>query len=39
MYAGVVLVAVVGYLLNRTFVALEASTMKWSHGMRARVAL
>ncbi len=36
MYAGVVLVAMLGYLINRAFVALEAKAMKWSHGMRAR---
>lgn len=39
MYAGVVLVAALGYLLNRTFIALEARAMKWRHGMRAREAV
>jgi ABC-type nitrate/sulfonate/bicarbonate transport system permease component len=36
MYAGIILVAVLGYLLNRLFVALEEKTMKWRRGMVAR---
>jgi ABC-type nitrate/sulfonate/bicarbonate transport system permease component len=38
MYAGVVLVATLGYVLNRLFLALESRTMKWRHGMMARQA-
>ena len=36
MYAGIILVAVLGYLLNRLFLALEGTAMKWRHGMVAR---
>jgi ABC-type nitrate/sulfonate/bicarbonate transport system permease component len=36
MYAGILLVAVLGYALNRLFLALEAKAMKWRHGMMAR---
>jgi NitT/TauT family transport system permease protein len=36
MYAGIILVAVVGYALNRGFLTLEAKAMKWQHGMIAR---
>jgi ABC-type nitrate/sulfonate/bicarbonate transport system permease component len=36
MYAGIILVAVLGYLLNRLFVALEEKVMKWRRGMVAR---
>lgn len=36
MYAGIVLVAALGYALNRLFLVLEARTMKWRHGMMAR---
>lgn len=39
MYAGIVLVALVGYLLNRLFVALEAKAMQWRRGMVAREAV
>jgi ABC-type nitrate/sulfonate/bicarbonate transport system permease component len=39
MYAGIILVAVLGYLLNRLFVTLEAKAMKWRHGMVAREAV
>jgi ABC-type nitrate/sulfonate/bicarbonate transport system permease component len=39
MYAGIILVAVLGYLLNRLFVALEEKTMKWRRGMVAREAV
>lgn len=38
MYAGIFLVAGLGYALNRVFMALEAKTMKWRHAMRAREA-
>ena len=38
MYAGILLVAVLGYALNRLFLALEAKAMKWRHGMMARQA-
>ena len=33
MYAGIMLVAVLGYLLNRLFVALERKVMVWHRGM------
>jgi ABC-type nitrate/sulfonate/bicarbonate transport system permease component len=36
MYAGIILVAVLGYALNRGFLALETKAMKWQHGMIAR---
>jgi ABC-type nitrate/sulfonate/bicarbonate transport system permease component len=36
MYAGIILVAVLGYALNRGFLALEAKATKWQHGMIAR---
>jgi ABC-type nitrate/sulfonate/bicarbonate transport system permease component len=36
MYAGIILVAVLGYALNRLFLALEEKAMKWRHGMMAR---
>jgi ABC-type nitrate/sulfonate/bicarbonate transport system permease component len=39
MYAGIVLVAVLGYALNRLFVALERKAMKWRRGMVAREAV
>lgn len=39
MYAGIFLVAALGYALNRLFMALEAKTMKWRHGMTAREAI
>lgn len=35
MYAGIVLVAVLGYCLNRLFVALERRVLIWHRGMRA----
>jgi ABC-type nitrate/sulfonate/bicarbonate transport system permease component len=38
MYAGIVLVATLGYLLNRLFVALEEKAMQWRRGMVAREA-
>jgi ABC-type nitrate/sulfonate/bicarbonate transport system permease component len=36
MYAGVILVAILGYALNRLFVALEGKAMRWRRGMLAR---
>ena len=36
MYAGIVLVALMGYLLNRLFLLVEARALRWRHGMRAR---
>ena len=36
MYAGIFLVAVLGYTLNRVFLLVEAKAMKWRHGMMAR---
>jgi len=36
MYAGIVLVALMGYLLNRLFLLLEARALRWRHGMMAR---
>jgi ABC-type nitrate/sulfonate/bicarbonate transport system permease component len=36
MYAGVIVVAALGYALNRLFLLLEAKMMKWRHGMMAR---
>jgi ABC-type nitrate/sulfonate/bicarbonate transport system permease component len=38
MYAGIVIVAVLGYALNRLFLATEARVMKWRYGMMARQA-
>jgi ABC-type nitrate/sulfonate/bicarbonate transport system permease component len=38
MYAGIILVAALGYLLNRLFLALEAKAMSWRRGMTAREA-
>jgi len=36
MYAGIFVVATLGYVLNRFFLLLEAKMMKWRHGMMAR---
>jgi ABC-type nitrate/sulfonate/bicarbonate transport system permease component len=36
MYAGVVIVALLGYALNRLFVALEARALVWQRGLRMR---
>lgn len=36
MYAGIVLVAALGFMLNRLFLSLESRMMKWHHGMIAR---
>jgi ABC-type nitrate/sulfonate/bicarbonate transport system permease component len=38
MYAGVIIVAALGYALNRLFLAAEARLMRWRHGMMAREA-
>ena len=37
MYAGILIVAALGYGLNRLFLAAEARVMRWRHGMLARV--
>jgi ABC-type nitrate/sulfonate/bicarbonate transport system permease component len=39
MYAGIILVAVLGYALNRLFIALEKQAMRWQRGMSAREAI
>lgn len=39
MYAGIILVAALGYLLNRLFLALEEKAMRWRRGMVAREAI
>jgi ABC-type nitrate/sulfonate/bicarbonate transport system permease component len=39
MYAGIIIVALVGYLLNRLFLALESKAMAWRRGMQARETL
>ncbi|HKY06605.1 MAG TPA: ABC transporter permease [Candidatus Binatia bacterium] len=39
MYAGIIIVAALGYALNRSFVAVEARALKWRHGMMARQAI
>lgn len=39
MYAGVILVAVLGYLLNRLFLLCEAWAMNWRRGMLARESI
>jgi ABC-type nitrate/sulfonate/bicarbonate transport system permease component len=36
MYAGIVLVALLGYSLNRLFLLVEARALRWRHGMMAR---
>jgi ABC-type nitrate/sulfonate/bicarbonate transport system permease component len=38
MYAGIMLVAALGYALNRLFLLIEARAMGWRHGMMARQA-
>ena len=38
MYAGIIVVAVLGYALNRGFLTVEAKAMKWHHGMITREA-
>ena len=39
MYAGIILVAVLGYLLNHLFLALEKKALKWRRGMVLRDAI
>jgi ABC-type nitrate/sulfonate/bicarbonate transport system permease component len=39
MYAGIILVALLGYLLNHLFVTLEKRAMQWRRGMVAREAV
>jgi ABC-type nitrate/sulfonate/bicarbonate transport system permease component len=36
MYAGIIIVAALGYALNRLFLGVEARAMKWRRGMIAR---
>ncbi|MBI4522472.1 MAG: ABC transporter permease [Deltaproteobacteria bacterium] len=36
MYAGIILVAILGYALNRLFSVLERKAMRWHRGMRAQ---
>jgi ABC-type nitrate/sulfonate/bicarbonate transport system permease component len=36
MYAGIIVVAVLGYALNRLFLLIEARAMRWRRGMIAR---
>jgi ABC-type nitrate/sulfonate/bicarbonate transport system permease component len=36
MFAGILLVAVLGYALNRIFLSVEGRMMKWHHGITAR---
>ncbi|HEX6176403.1 MAG TPA: ABC transporter permease, partial [Candidatus Binatia bacterium] len=39
MYAGIILVSVLGYLLNRLFVLCEGWAMNWRRGMLARESI
>ena len=39
MYAGVIIVSLLGYLLNRLFLALEGRALGWRHGLSKREAL
>jgi ABC-type nitrate/sulfonate/bicarbonate transport system permease component len=39
MYAGIILIAVLGYALNRGFLALESKAMKWRRGMISKAAI
>ena len=39
MYAGIVLVALLGYALNRIFLMFESRAMRWSNAMSARESL
>jgi ABC-type nitrate/sulfonate/bicarbonate transport system permease component len=36
MYSGILLVAALGYTLNRLFLVVEARTMRWHRGVTAR---
>jgi NitT/TauT family transport system permease protein len=38
MYSGIILVAALGYAINRLFLVLEAKAFKWRHGMMGRQA-
>jgi ABC-type nitrate/sulfonate/bicarbonate transport system permease component len=38
MYAGIIIVSVLGYLLNRLFLLAESKAMRWRHGMSTREA-
>jgi ABC-type nitrate/sulfonate/bicarbonate transport system permease component len=38
MYAGIIVVAALGYALNRLFLAVEARALKWRHGIIGRQA-
>jgi ABC-type nitrate/sulfonate/bicarbonate transport system permease component len=38
MYAGIIVVAALGYALNRLFLALEGKALNWRYGMMARQA-
>ena len=38
MYGGILLVAALGYTLNRLFLVVEARTMRWHRGVTAREA-
>jgi len=38
MYAGIAVVALLGYALNRLFLMIESRAMRWRHGMIARQA-
>jgi ABC-type nitrate/sulfonate/bicarbonate transport system permease component len=39
MYAGIILVAFLGYALNRLFIALEKQAMRWHRGLGGREAV
>jgi ABC-type nitrate/sulfonate/bicarbonate transport system permease component len=39
MYAGVIIVSLLGYFLNRLFLALEGRALGWRHGLSKREAL
>lgn len=39
VYAGIVVVALLGYALNRFFIAVEAKAMAWHRGMTARAMM
>jgi len=36
MYAGIIMVGVFGYLLNKTFLVLESRVLSWHHGLNAQ---
>jgi ABC-type nitrate/sulfonate/bicarbonate transport system permease component len=39
MYAGIIVVAALGYGLNRLFIVLEERALRWRHGMIAHQSL